>query len=288
MRHPAEFFIRYLLVKDPIGPDAEVLRVLDQWSFLSPEPNYLGFLRQELPPRPAGFDPLNRLHRPSMAYLRDQQVYDLFYPTPAVEEAWSILSDPTMRMTVEQILLARLDLRTAVQKVNRKNNWFLTVPGLEMYRHYFWNVKLLTFDEWGRFLYGRSALYERYLGLLQASPQLAFFHLRLDQTLESKQMIRRAQEIAYFTLEEVNQKPGSGPDKVKAIAMLTKSLVDCHEAQSTSDMALKEVLKQFERFRMEHPQMAPKSIRELAAKGNYSGSGIKETVEVLEADKEDV
>lgn len=275
MRQPYEFFVKYLLIRDPGVSDAQILRTLEQWSLLSPDPNYLGFIRSELPPPPVGFDPANRIHRSSMAYLRDQRVYELFYPTSATEEAWDILSDPDKRLIVEQILLARLDLKIAAQKVNRKNGWFLTVQGLEIYRHFFWNVRLLTFDEWGRFLYGRSALYERYMGLLQAPRELAFFHLRLEQTLESKQMIRRAQEIAYFTLEEVAQKPGAGPDKVKAINMLTKSITECHEAQSTSDMALKEVLKQFERFRLEHPQESPRSVRDLAPAGNYTGSGVK-------------
>jgi hypothetical protein len=177
-------------------------------------------------------------------------------------------------MAVEQILLARLDPKMAAAKINKKHNWHLTAEGIKTHGHYFWNVKLLTFDQWGRYLYERSSMYDRYMSLLQAPPQLAFFHLRLDQTLESKKMIMRAQEIAYFTLEEVAQVPGVRADKIKAIGILNKALTDCHAALSTSDMALSGVLKQFERFRMEHPQVAPPDIRQLAAAGNYSGSGV--------------
>lgn len=213
-----------------------------------------------------------------MQYLRDENVYEFFFPTSAAEEAWTILSDPQKRMAVEQVLLARLDLKATAKKINAKHDWHLTADGMSMFRHFFWNVKALTFDEWGRYLFGRSSLYERYMGLLQAPPQLAFFHLRLDQTLESKAMIRRTQEIAYFTLEEVAQKPGAGVDKVKAINMLGKTIVDCHVAMSTSDMALKEALKEFERFRMVHPHSAPKDIHQLAPAGNYSGSGVEQVI----------
>jgi hypothetical protein len=37
-------------------------------------------------------------------------------------------------------------------------------------------------------------------------------------------------------------------------------------------MALKDVLRQFERFRMEHPQLPPKDIHELVRDGSYSGT----------------
>jgi hypothetical protein len=274
MKHPAEFYVKSLLIRDPAVADAQVLQAIDRLGFLAPEETYLGFLRMDVPPPPAGFDPTNRLHRPSMQYLRDQQVYELFHPTASVNEAWTYIADPAKRMMVEELLLARLDLRTTAQKLNKKNNWFLTEGGLEAYRHYFWNVKLLTFDQWGRYLYERSSLYDRYMSLLQADKSLAFFLLRLDQVLESKKMIQRAQEIASFTLEEVNNVPGVRNDKIKAIGILTKAINDCHVSLSTSDMALSGVLKEFEKFRMEHKELPAKDIRDITPAGNFTRSGV--------------
>jgi hypothetical protein len=277
VRHPAQNFIKYLLIKDEEISDAKVLKSLEDWGYLAPkDEHYLGFLRQEIADKPNNFDPLNRVHRPSMNYLREQSVFELFFPTSAVQEAWDILGEPFKRLIVEQVLMARLDRKQIAHKLNKKHSWHLTAEGLTAYHDYFWNIKLLTWDDWGRFLYGRSAMYEKHLALLSAPPSLAFFHLQLDQIIESKNMIQRAQEIAYFTLEEVSQKPGTGPDKVKAIGVLGKTIVECHEALSTSDMALKDILKNFERFRMEHPQIPPPDIKSLAPAGNFSGSGIDE------------
>lgn len=275
MRHPAETFIKSLIIKDDQVTDAQVLKSIEDWGFLSPDGTYLGFLRQKLEPVPANFNPSNRLHRPSMAYLREHGVYELFHPTPAADEAWGILSDPFMRITVERLLLARLDRKQTAQKLNKKHGWKLTEEGISAFNDFFWNVKSLTWDEWGRFLFGRSLMYEQALTLLQAPPDIAFYHLRLEQNIESKKMIQRTQEIAYFNLEEVSLKSGTGPDKVKAIGILGKTIIECHEALSTSDMALKDVLKDFERFRMEHPQVPPPDIRQLAPDGNFSGSGVE-------------
>lgn len=256
--------------------EPEVLKNLEDWGFLSPAPNYVGFLKQDLGGKPPGFDPTNRMHRPSMNYLRKHGVFEFFFPTAGTQEAWDILADPFKRLQVEQVLMARLDRKAVASRLNKKHLWHLTEEGLTSFHDMFWNVKSMSWDEWGRFLFGRSAMYEKYLSLLQAPPTLAFFHLQLEQTVESKHMIQRAQEIAYFTLEEVSQKPGTGPDKVKAIGVLGKTIVDCHEALSTSDMALKDILKNFERFRMENPSIPPPGIQALAPGGNYTGSGIDE------------
>ena len=110
MRHPAEFYMKSLIIRDRNITDAQVLQAIDRLGFLSPEEPYLGFLRMEIPDAPDGFDPANKLHRPSMQFLRDQQVYEIFHPTAAINEAWSYLNDPTKRMMVEELLLARLDL----------------------------------------------------------------------------------------------------------------------------------------------------------------------------------
>ena len=279
MRHPAEFFIKYLLIRDVHITDAQILKSIQDWGFLAPEDNYLGFLRQELNASspPQGFDPANRVHRPSMQYLRDMQVYELFYPTSATEEAWANLADVSRRQVVEQIIMARLDFKTAAKQVNMKYKWHLTEDGLRLHRHFFWNISLLTFDQWGRYLYDRSSMYDRYMGLLQAPRELAYFHLRFDQAVESKDMIKRAQHIAYFNLEEVNLVPGVRPDKIKAVSVLTKALTDCHAALSTSDMAISAVLKDFEKWRVEHPEIPAPDIRQLAPGGNYTGSGVEDS-----------
>ena len=273
MKHPAEYFIKYLIIRHPDWEDAQIMKHVQDWGFLSPDDKYLPFLRQALPPVPQDFDPIDITHRPSQAYLRQLGILELFRNPPSMQEAWDILARPEQRFVVEQVILSGLDLKVTAQRVNKRHGWFLSEEGLRTFRHFFWNTKLLTFDEWGRFLFGRSAMYERQMALLQGDQRVALHHLRIDQGIESKIMIQRAQEIAYFTMEEVDLKPGTAPDKVKAISVLAKAVVECHEALSTSDMALKDVLKQFERFRMEHPHPSPQDIRALAPLGNFSGGG---------------
>lgn len=294
MRHPAENFIRYLIIKGradkmaavgnvidltPTGavaatsdvPNSEIFKSMDVWGMLLPEEAYLKELRESIPAPPLSFDPSNKMHRPSMQYLRDQQVYEMFFKTEAVEEAWDILAEQAKRQIVEQILLARSVGKGLIQKVNQNNDIHLTEEGVRKFGHYFWNVGLLTFDQWGKYLVHRSSLHHDYMALLRGSRELLLFKLRITQNLESKAMVKRAQEICYHTMEQVNLMPGTDSEKVKSIGVLTKSIVDCDTALSASDAALGAVLKQFEKFRTEHPQLPPADITKLAPDGSFTG-----------------
>lgn len=277
MHHPSEYWLKFLLISDPGMLDAELLYELQMNAFLPPPTEYLAFLRKRITQPPLEFNPYNKLHRPSVRYLRKEGVYDLFYPSDDVRSAEQIVHQVFVREQVEQVILARLKMKDMARRLNQKHAWSLTEGCLQAYQHFFWNRDLLSFDEWGRFLYGRTMMYERYMTMLQGTADLALFHLRLDAVVDSKSMISRVQSIAFNTLEEVNTKPGTGPDKVKAITMLGKTVIDAHVALSTSDMQIKEVLSQFDKFRMGNPEKAVTPLHLLAPRGNHSGSGVDET-----------
>jgi hypothetical protein len=281
MRHPAEYFFKAQLISTPSITDGDLLQRASDWSFFPPlageQKDYVTHLRASLSGTdapPPGFNPHDRLHRPSIRYLRQQKVYEYFWPDSAMQEAWDILRQPDRRMVIEQMLMARIDPNIGVKQINMKKGWKLTIPGILAYKHYFWNVDLLTFDEWGRFLYGRSMLYERHIDLQMAQPNLALHLIHVNQQIESKDMIQEVQRHAYFLFMELANKPGTDPAKTKGMAVMGKLVLEAHEALSTSDMALKDVLKNFEKFRMERPMAIPPPMKELAPKGNFSNSGI--------------
>lgn len=276
MKHPASFYIKYLLVLNPNITDSSISLAITNKGILNPDPLYINILRGEAAiGRPPDFSPVNRTHRASVKYMRDQQVYELFYPSSATTEAFDILADPDVRSAVEQLLMAKLPIKPTIHKINQKREWHLSEDGVKTYSHYFWNVKLLTYDEWGRYLSNRSVMADNYLSLLKGPKELALFTLRLDQNIESRAMIQRVQKLAYFTIEEaVANDSINVVQRSKIIRELGFVLIESHAALSTSEMAMTEVLKQFEKFRMEHKELPPKSIKELAPHGDFSGSGV--------------
>jgi hypothetical protein len=285
MRHPAEFYLKALCIQNPTFQAVDLFTKLEQGGFMSPlaqvQNNYLPALVQEFQPGgenapPTGFNFMDQRHRASMRYLRDQGVYDYFVPSAAMRDARDILIRPDKRLVVEQALFSRIPSVELAKKINQQKNWHLTADGIDLYKHYYWNIDLLTFDDWGRFLYGRTAVYERMMSMMTADTQLALSMLQVSQTIESRHMITEIQKASYFTFMECHLKPGTSTEKVKNMNMLGKTVLECHAALNTEGMALKDILKNFEKWRMERPADVPPPIQQLTAGGSFSGNGVRE------------
>src|SRR5512142_754492 len=112
-KHPAANLLRALIIRERNITDAQLQQQLDDWGMLSADPTLLPILRAGIPDSPQGFDPTSHTHRATVRFLREQQVYEFFHPNDAMHQALESLGDPEKRMAVEQILLARLDLKIA-------------------------------------------------------------------------------------------------------------------------------------------------------------------------------
>lgn len=293
MKHPAHFFIKALLIKDlsplrdPAGlNNLGVKKILKDWGFLEPEDSLIDDIRRKIGPVPDGFNPANKIHLESVKFLRNAEVYEYFHSNSAMEEAWDTLTNPQLRSMAEQLLMAKCANTEVLKRVNQQHTTKMSVEGLALFERFFWNVKLLTFDQWGEYLNERTPLYDEYMALLRGDPRVALFKLRVEQAVDSKKMIARSQEIAFFNLEQINQLPGFGPNKIKSMTALAKCIIDADSALSSSSEELTSVLKQFEKFRMEHPQLPAPSIEKLAPVGNYSASGVENVEKALELHRE--
>lgn len=289
MRHPAENYIKYMLIRElaslsmlqqlgqvatpstVANQDNSIKKALEEMGYIAPNSNYIASLRTEIGPPPDPFNPLDKLDRESVGYIRKNKVYDMFYDTEAMREAWNILQDRQHRSMIEQIVLAKCINKSLLARVNKRYGTNFTEDSVRLFEHFFWNHNLLSYEEWGKYLSERSSDYEEYVAMLKASPQLLLFKLRVEQQVESKEMIKRAQQIAHHTLEQVNLQPGVKLSKIQSIGLLTRAITDCDTALAASDAAIATVLKQFERFRMEHPQEPAQDIKQLATTNNYSG-----------------
>src|SRR5512146_873004 len=112
-KHPGANLLRALIIEDRQITDAQLQKQLEDWGFLTADPTLLPLLRAEIPDAPQGFDPTSRIHRASVRFLREQKVYEYFHPNDAMHQALEFLGEPPKRQVVEQMLLARLDLKIA-------------------------------------------------------------------------------------------------------------------------------------------------------------------------------
>lgn len=285
MRHPSENFIKFLMLQPTAEAkdDKWVIASVAAFSFPRPMPAYVEDLRKYLKPLiPHSFQPTNRYHRESVYFLRQQGIYSLFNPDAAVRESGLILTDLRARPLVETLLLGRVPSRDVAKKVNAKLQAHYTTAAIEAYRNYYWNVPLLRAEDWALVLASENEQKSRALAILQTGPALALHMAGFEQQIESKTMLKDMQVATYFDFKEWQAQPRSEA-RTKSMSLAVKSACQLDFQLSQADAAMREALKHFEKFRMQHAQNAVVDIRSLAPAGNFSQSGAR----LLEAKKEE-
>jgi len=141
---PSKYFIKYLL-SDRTLELSEVIRILEDYHVVYLPGRAVDYLRKLLEGMhfPPNFDPKNPSHTPSMDFLRREGIYEMWYPTQSTRKAIEIQRSPEMRELVMALLSTPISLKEACDFLVERGI-DVDIATLQEYRHYFWNLALLT------------------------------------------------------------------------------------------------------------------------------------------------
>lgn len=275
MRSPSEYFIKYLISQREHDENV-ILRILEDFELEGLTGQYIKDLQRKMEPYPDPWSPGTK-DEGSDAFLRKHGIKDLWYPSAPVKEAYTILGNPQLRADVEQLLLAPIRVEEVVKRLSQHHEIKLTPEGVTAFGHYFWNKSLLSMDEWVFFLENRPGAYERTTAL-RVSPDVAATIVPWLSGLtgpppgfNSGSVARRVRDVAFLKILEIEHQPAT-----LAHSKMMKNYEDVIRAAESemrqSDVALKDVLKAFEKFRMRKDSDSIPSIEQVAGP-NYSQSG---------------
>jgi len=142
-RSPAEYYIRYRLLRDRDLPVEQVMSELADELVFAPGGQYAARLRQQMTP-PEDFRPHDLGHEPSQRFLRRHKVRSLFHPHRGTREAIALFDDVRARTAVQTLIVAGADAERIVGTVNEHFGIVLSAAGLAEYWHYYWDVGRLT------------------------------------------------------------------------------------------------------------------------------------------------
>lgn len=274
-RSPSENFIKFLLSQREHEPPT-ILRMLEDFGLEGLGSAYLKKLQTDLEPFPDPWEPMKK-EGPSRDYLKSHGIFDLWFPSPYVKEAYEILSAPQLRADVEQLLLSPLRIEEVVQRLNKHHEITLTVDGVRAYGHYFWNKKLLPMHEWVEYLERRPEATNS-IAVLRVSPDMAQalvpWVLGLSgppKILNTGLVARRMRDIAFLKVLEIERHPATLAHS-KMMKNYMDVIKDSENEMRQSDVALKDVLQAFEKFRLRKDDGMIPSIEQVAG-SNFSQSG---------------
>lgn len=274
-RSPSEYFIRFLLSQREHDP-GQILRILEDFGLDGINVAYIKRLQGGMEPYPEPWDPTEKSGS-TRVYLKEHGIHDLWFPHQHVKEAYTVLSAPQLRADVQQLLLSPLRVEEVTKRINKHHDIKLTVEGVEAFRHYFWNKSLLSMAEWMEYLEGRPMAPES-ITMLRISPDVAQSLVPWiagmsgpPANLNTGTVARRMRDIAFLKVLEIERSPAT-----LAHSKMMKNYADVVRGMEAemrqSEVALRDVLKAFEKFRLHKDESTVPSIEEVAGP-NYSRSG---------------
>lgn len=280
-RSPSEFYIKFLLsrLEDPgdIEVHDELFKHLDGLGLDGMDSSYLNRLVEEMGPRPDPYEPSNRYHKPTRAWLKNNRVHDMWHPSPAVRESQLIVTDMFLREKLEPLLLSSMRPGTMARKLRRFTSIALTCDGVVTYGHYYWNRSLLTQAQWIEYLSGRDGVNPMRQSLL-ASPDMVPQHLPWvvgitgpAGNFDTAEAADRIARIAYKHAVELEHEPAT-VDTTISLRNCMVTIEKADQVMRRSDVALRDVLEKFQKFRMHTDEAKIIDVQELT-EGNFSHSG---------------
>ena len=274
-RSPAEYFIKFLISQQEHEPNA-ILRILEDFGLIGLSTRYIDQLNLKLVPFPTPWEP-SQVMGPTRDYLKRHGIHDLWYPNAHVKEAYEILGNPQLRADVEQLLLSPLRIEDVVSRINKHHEITLTVLGVQSFGHYFWNQKLLPIHEWVELMEERPYV-SNPVAVLTVSPDMApalvpwvMGYSGPPADLNTGTVSKRIRDVAFLKILEIERNPAT-----LAHSKMMKNYSDvvkmAESEMRQSDVALNDVLRAFEKFRLSKDNKPVPSIEEVAGP-NYSRSG---------------
>lgn len=281
-RSPSEFYIRYLIsAQESLDEEeintSEIMQALESLGLDGLSPSYIRELSKSMDPRPDPYFPASSSDSPSRKYLKEHKIYDMWHPNAGVREAQLMLSDYFLREKLEPMLLSSLSHSIIARKLRKYTSISLTADGVRAFGHYFWNRRLLTQSQWMEYLRGMS--YRNvYVQSLVTSTDVAPKHLPYvmgisgpGQAFNSAEAAARIGQIAFKQALELEHRPAS-LDNTMALKNCMTTIEKADGIMRRSDVALRDVLRQFQKFRMKLDDARVVDVRQLTS-GNYSKSG---------------
>lgn len=238
---------------------------------------YIRQVKEQMEERPDPFRPADPTHLPSRQWLKSHKIYDMWAQTPAVKESLAILQDIYLQEKLRPLLLSTLHPAIIVKRLRKYTSIPLTRDGVTAYRHYFWNRTLLTEGQWLDYFDGHTGSNVLAQGLL-TPPDLVQKHLPwvvgISGPAAGFNMAEAAMRIGQIAMKHAIELEHSRAtmDSTAAVKNCMTTLEKANNILRQSDVALQDVLKQFQQFRMKMDKSRVIDVQALT-QGNYSKSG---------------
>jgi hypothetical protein len=282
VRHPSEYYVRYLLATswgDQDQPltlellnealtDCGLLEMIDrQWSRL------LSIFQA-----PEDFLFNNFHHPPTLEFMKRGKIYTLWVSSSAMNRVLTEIvgehGDHSYQHDLHILLMGDVPPAIIAEKISKKYRLqtSLTEEMIILYEHYFWRRKNLTRVEWAEFLKD-SPNFDDYMAPLLCGEQQALFRAGMNPKYDYKQSLRDSHRQVSFRIQYLGYKQDDKHTNAD-FTKLSNEQRALYNVLYGDGGGYEEKLKEVRHWIMEHRDPAIKAISDLIGPdGSYSGDG---------------
>jgi len=285
LRHPSEYYIRYLLASS--WGDPEKTPTLDT---INTTLRNLGLMSirdeswetlLETFQAPPDFLFNNARHAPTIQFMKQERIYTIWRPDAPMKRVLTDIfgehGDKSYQHDLHILLMGDVPYSVIADKLSRKYRLSesLTESMIIYYEHYFWRRRNLTRVEWDLFL-GNHLAYDDYMAPLLCGEQQALFRAGLNPKYDYKQSLRDSHRQISFRIQHLAYK-ADGYGNVKTLTALCRELRSLYDILYGEGGGYEEQLKEVRHWIMAHKDEAIPAISDLVGpSGSYSGDGTDE------------
>lgn len=284
MRHPSEYYIRYLLAADWGDDESEI--DLDSVNITLHEYG-LPTLSEEAFERlrsifeaPDNFHFNSPSHKETVVFMRQEQIHTIWSPNEDMSRVLEEMlgdSNRTMQQTVHIMLMGDMPSDVIARLVSKRYRLkeSLTEDMVDLYRHYFWRVKNLNEREW-EILLADDPHFDRHISSLYCGPQQAMFRAGFNPKYDYKQALRDTHRQVAFRIQYMGFKSDSKRN-IDLLIKMSREQRALYNVLYGEGGGFEEQVREVRRFLMEHKIPDVKALDELIGEeGSYSGDGTDE------------
>ena len=292
MKHPAEYYIRYLLAASWSNDEQDVDVNSTNHTLLGyelPEVSEDAFNRIRVSFQPPDtFRFRSKKEASTIEFMKEEKIYSLWHPDKDVKRVLQDMLDHHQLMHITQVLLmGDVPAEIIAEKVSKRFRVdpSITSRMIDIYRHYYWRVSSLGYKGWEKLL-RTDPHQDRYMASLYGGPQQALYRVGFNPKYDYKAAMRDTHRQISFRIKHLASKP----DDKNIIDLLVKL---SREERALFDKlygeggGLEEQIRELRRFMMETRNPDVKTLKELVDKlkgGSHSGDGEPPSAEPSEED----
>lgn len=270
MRHPNEFWLKYLIVCAEMSY-SDICDITEMYGFPRPSRDYIDELADRLnetKPRP-----FRRNSAKVKDWIRRQRIASLAFNDKEAAKSREFLEDKVLRNVLEILLIANTERAMIPDICLALTGKKPSLTSIELFEHYFWKVDLLTLKEWESYLRTHPE-HKALIAARERGPEFALWKLGHRVEIPKLDMLNTIKHEATMRFLETGSM-NNGKDTALTAKLWSEVLFKAEEELSKTGDPIKKIMEDLKSISIKLDSAPVKDMKSLTGGFHSANVGVE-------------